>query len=423
MQWLYLYFPALTALAEAEADAALRDRARLLYRTSADISLHPPAGLWLKLKAMRRLYPDLRVYWAALAEQLETLRDEQGYHYAPGATPLAARLLALTGYNHWPASAEPLNEALAACPLVYTDLSDKVQTQCRRLGLTGVGELSAMPLKALARRFDSQSVHYIGRLTGQLKHPLAFYQPEDQFAETLDLYYEVSLSDRLMAPIDTLLAKLESFLRRRDSAVQQLTLQLWLRDQPPERLQVGAAEGLYRVDDWHTLLALSLTEKPLAAPVYALGLYADRLCPQQGSSQDLLAGRRNRQSAAQLVNVLQARLGRAAVQQCSCANEHRPEYVSSTRPALTPEATAPLPDTRALRPTLLLPKPQALAQAPDIIHGPERITTGWWDGALVVRDYYVARRRDSREPGQWCWVYRIPNSAERHRWYLHGYFS
>jgi protein ImuB len=53
---------------------------------------------------------------------------------------------------------------------------------------------------------------------------------------------------------------------------------------------------------------------------------------------------------------------------------------------------------------------------PDILQGPERIESGWWDGKGVARDYYVARRHH----GARLWVFQ-----ERHskRWYLHGVFA
>jgi protein ImuB len=47
----------------------------------------------------------------------------------------------------------------------------------------------------------------------------------------------------------------------------------------------------------------------------------------------------------------------------------------------------------------------------------ERIETGWWDGAEVARDYYIAV--DAR--GARLWVFRERESP--HRWFLHGVFG
>ena len=51
-----------------------------------------------------------------------------------------------------------------------------------------------------------------------------------------------------------------------------------------------------------------------------------------------------------------------------------------------------------------------------LLKGPERIETGWWDNQPVSRDYYVARQRN----GQQLWIYR--NRLDR-QWYLHGVFG
>jgi protein ImuB len=47
---------------------------------------------------------------------------------------------------------------------------------------------------------------------------------------------------------------------------------------------------------------------------------------------------------------------------------------------------------------------------------PERIESGWWDGADVRREYHVARNARGR-----CgWVFRDLRTGG---WYLHGVFQ
>jgi protein ImuB len=73
------------------------------------------------------------------------------------------------------------------------------------------------------------------------------------------------------------------------------------------------------------------------------------------------------------------------------------------------------------RPVWLLHEPLPLPK-PEIMQGPERIESGWWDGKGVARDYYVARQSPeaSQSPGVLLWVFQ-----ERHskRWYVHGVFA
>ena len=56
-----------------------------------------------------------------------------------------------------------------------------------------------------------------------------------------------------------------------------------------------------------------------------------------------------------------------------------------------------------------------------LLSGPERIESGWWDGALAERDYYIAQDGD----GALLWVYRtrLLFSTPVIGWFLHGRFG
>lgn len=58
---------------------------------------------------------------------------------------------------------------------------------------------------------------------------------------------------------------------------------------------------------------------------------------------------------------------------------------------------------------------------------PERIESGWWDDALIKRDYFIAEGAGAGESAVRYWVYRDRVSAsageDDARWYLHGLFG
>jgi protein ImuB len=57
-----------------------------------------------------------------------------------------------------------------------------------------------------------------------------------------------------------------------------------------------------------------------------------------------------------------------------------------------------------------------------LLAGPERIESGWWDGALAARDYFIARAND----GALVWIYRtrlLCDHDEGSGWFLHGRFA
>jgi protein ImuB len=83
----------------------------------------------------------------------------------------------------------------------------------------------------------------------------------------------------------------------------------------------------------------------------------------------------------------------------------------------------------------LLPEPEPLAerqlkplldgQPLQLLSGPERIETGWWDGAPAQRDYFIAQSAE----GALVWIYRdrLPRSLDGQAlesgWYLQGRFG
>ncbi len=71
------------------------------------------------------------------------------------------------------------------------------------------------------------------------------------------------------------------------------------------------------------------------------------------------------------------------------------------------------------RPGWLLPanRPCWPRQGVQILMGPERIESGWWDGADIRRDYYLIQTR----AGQQGWAYRTV--GQRDGLWLQGWFA
>nr|WP_242478688.1 DNA polymerase Y family protein [Rubrivivax gelatinosus] len=83
------------------------------------------------------------------------------------------------------------------------------------------------------------------------------------------------------------------------------------------------------------------------------------------------------------------------------------------RPVWLLDTPQPLPERQE--------RPQWLGRPLRVLAGPERIESGWWDGALAVRDYFVAQAED----GALVWVYRerLPADDAAGGWYLQGWFG
>jgi protein ImuB len=132
-----------------------------------------------------------------------------------------------------------------------------------------------------------------------------------------------------------------------------------------------------------------------------------------------LTGAGTRDTAPQLVERLRARLGEEAVYGVCLIEEHRPEAAWGKVQVL-PLSAPSKKDSAAgepqmPRPVWLLAEPLSIP-APQLLQGPERIESGWWDGKGVARDYYIARQVQ----GARLWVFQERQTGH---WYLHGVFA
>ncbi len=176
-----------------------------------------------------------------------------------------------------------------------------------------------------------------------------------------------------------------------------------------------------------------LARVALPAPVETITLASEATAPLAGRNLGLLPGD-DAAATVPLVDRLRARLGEDAVTLVAPHAEHRPErawreqgirHAASGNPARktgeTVKARCPTPP----RPVWLLAEPEPLghlleAQPWVLRDGPERIESGWWDGADVRRDYFVAEN----PRGETVWIYRDHRyGIDDGEWFLHGVFS
>ena len=167
----------------------------------------------------------------------------------------------------------------------------------------------------------------------------------------------------------------------------------------------------------------------------------------------------HRDAIAKLIDNLSARLGRAAVVAPTIHRDPQPELAYSWRPMTGWRKDGAIQETKrklarapkrdfaneqALEPNAAehWRRPMRLMHPPKKIEvervdtngiptqityqgnliavknaaGPERIDSGWWQGATQQRDYY----RIELTSGSWLWIYR---DRRDQNWYLHGEFD
>ncbi|WP_203343256.1 Y-family DNA polymerase [Vibrio diabolicus] len=389
----------------------LQEIAQWLYLITSDVVLMPNQGILLRATPMLALYEGLENYWNKVRAHLTKL--QLSFQFGCGFSPLSAKLMALAGANVLSDDKSLIEQMLFPLPLPLTDLSISMVEKLHRVGVTSLKVLLELPLQDIARRFDIDLVNYVGRLTGQFKHPVDFYHPTESFQVYLELLFELENVQWIEKPLAKLLRQLETFLKLRDKVAFELCLTLHQREKQEQHLQLTSAQGDYLCQRWQQLASLSLESLSLNGPVTGLTLKVVRQGEPLSASRDLFAGQKGNMNALELLSLLQAKLGKSAVLKPNIACDPRPEKASQYRPADAPdEKEHAIPSI--LRPAMQLPTPIALQEQVSLVHGPERIVSGWWDGDEIMRDYYIAHTKQ----GRWLWIFR-----DQHKhWFLHGYF-
>ena len=439
----------------------LQQIAALLYQMSADIALDPPCALWLRIEPMLALYGGLAPYLATLSQQLTFVGLQTQMALAHSAA--AAQLLCFSQPGLLSDDPERIRTALNHCALSHSQLpqtavGQKILQQLQAMGITRLGQLLAIPRPELSRRFSNDLIAMLDQLSGHRPTVRQFYQPPEQFCQSLELLYQLEHTQQLQGPLAHLLQLLQNYLQLRDQHCYQLQLQLELRDHPPLRLELQSACGEYQQSRWLELFQLRLQQLKLPAPLLKMQLSASQITARDGDNlllfhaknpdgadainpqlhQTIPAATVSTADALRLRSLLAAKLGTDRVQQPSLQADHRPElangyqqpgllttahkaarYRLAHHPVFAAQLAPPLLDAGKqyplpLRPGLLLAEPTPLRMQLQLQPGLERITTGWWDQKPIQRDYYIGRNQD----GQWCWAFKNASG-----WYLQGYFA
>ena len=403
------------------------------YRFSPRVSLASPADLLIEVRGSLRLFGGL----AALTEELAVRLRRQGHAacIAAAETPLAAQLLARAGLEGLPGDAgRALRRVLLKCANFSVKEPSageregraprkKMLERLENMGFYRFEALLDLPAAELARRFDAKMVDYLARLTGLEADPREFIEPPERFRSSVHLLESVDDKGALLFPMRRLAAELADWLVARRFGTELLVWEFQTLRGARASLAVRFADPTRNAATFLALSKLRLERAELPEEVMSISLRADLVMPFEPAGADLF-DRRSGLSAsrAELIDQLAARLGQEAIRVLTIHDDHRPERAWQSLPPSPGSVGVPPAGRRdacaptSRRPLWLLaePKPVAIAQF-ELLAGPERIETGWWDGG-ACRDYFVALSR----AGAQCWLF-----CDRHReqWHLHGYFA
>jgi protein ImuB len=330
-------------------------------------------------------------------------------------------------------------EALGPLPVEALRLPPAAVEVLHALSVVRIEQLLALPREQLPARFGTELLACIDRATGAIPEGLRPERLDEPLEARWSFDPPVANSLVLLNVFDELLGRLLKEVGGQGVGFQKLLwwLKTGKRDQvcqPVELLRPTASRK-----DLVDLIRLQLERVKLPGEVTDVAVRATVVAPLVYRQGDLFGGRIGAQrppDVTGLIERLSSRLGNAAVLRPRLVPDAQPELAFTYDPWLAAErpreqARSPLRMTRPAR-IKEHPEPVRVMSAPggppgwiqwedreyaiERTWGPERVETGWWRGADVRRDYYVAETTD----GERLWLFRDLAAGG---WFVQGVFE
>jgi protein ImuB len=464
----------LVADADVARDAAaLQAVAHAALACTPAVTLHDEQTVLLDVQASLRLFHGLPALWRRLLASVVPLghrvqsaaaptalgaallaRWQPGGPQAPSASSAAAghaTEAALPGPHA--ATLRALQDRLDSAPVWLLGPGREHWDALQGMGLQTLSDLRQLPRTGLARRFGEDLVGDLDRALGLQPDPRVWALLPAVFESRLELYARAETTDQVLAGAAVLLARLVAWAQARQVRIAIFTLAMQHEDHrhaavPASELRIELAEPALDAGHLQLLLRERLGRVELVAPTLELRLHCRHTVAAPAPNGELFPTHSSQaEGLTRLLERLRARLGDDQVQRLEAVADHRPECASRSVPAHgaigrhpagppgapgapggSPRAVSTLP---LHRPTWLLPEPLPLAargalpllqgRPLQLLSGPERIESGWWDGQAVARDYFIAQTDD----GSLVWVYRarVPGAVGDVDWHLQGRFA
>ena len=454
----------LPQLVLAQADER-RDAQALLAVAHAALAFTPTVCLAAPQTVLLEVQASLRYFGgqARLLQRLHEALQPLGHRLQLASAPTAqgAALLCRLARGaalHCP-DLPSLNQQLDRAPIWLLGPGRAHWEALQGMGLRHVGDLRSLPRAGLARRFGEALLGELDCALGRRPDPRPCVELAPRFSSRLELLARADTTEQVLQGARILLARLVVWAGAQQGRISRFRLEMLhegrqrseVATPPASELLVALTEPSCDAEHLQLLLRERLNPIRLVAPTLELRLHCDDLVHRAPPNGELFPTASNtHEGLTRLIERLQARLGTAQVQRLLLVDDHRPERSSQSCPldgawpaaprggaAASSQAGAAAARRHAPQPVWLLPEPLPLHQRAlcplldghplQLLSGPERLESGWWDAALAERDYFIAQAADA----SLVWIYRsrLPPRAEADAvpvgtgWFLHGRFA
>jgi protein ImuB len=316
-----------------------------------------------------------------------------------------------------------LRKSMHGLPIRFLGLTRETLRRLQAAGILFLEELWRLPRPDLARRFGPALVRKLDQILGMHPDPRQVDTAPVRFERYFELDADTVETGFILRAARFLLEQFAGFLAAGNAVAGDILILLEHMDKPATRIDVGTRLPMRNADQWERLLGEYISRRELRAPVVSIRLSGSVSRDTAPVSGDLFQFPDTTRDWACVLDELEARLGKKHLWMPGVAADHRPEYAWQPSPPGHGSIVAP---GLAGRPLWLLRTPRHLGHRDDhvsgprpmdIVDGPERIESGWWDDNEYCRDYYTAVCPQGRR----LWIFR--DLKQKSDWYLHGLFG
>ncbi|MBL4827191.1 MAG: DNA polymerase Y family protein [Spongiibacteraceae bacterium] len=409
----------------AREQQCLQRLLQIAYRFTPLLACYRDDALLLDIGASLRLFGGI----SSLLQTLKKAFEKYPYDYCYGVahTAKAAWLLSYCeprGQEE-KLTLERVRQQLSTIPVSLLADFSQVTQRLQQSGIKHLGQVLAIPMAELKKRFGCQFGMYIQEISGERTQRLAAFTLPPVFSRSVDCSYAVSDWQLLLVPIKNLLMDFVDYLKKHQLQCSELVWSLWSPDHQSFEFTVSCQRVFSQCSVLLELTQIKLSTLCLERAVETVELRCEKLTRVQLLTPSLFEEDKPSQDSFHLlVSRLRSRFNDRQVYQLRQKNSHIPEQayeaVSMTEPACKGGLAVLAND----RPCWLFAPPLPLRYQHGnvywhglltLLQGPERIESNWWQQALS-RDYFIALHQDKQR----CWIFR---DRLQQQWYLHGLFA
>lgn len=394
--------------------------AELGHNFTPTVSLESPNGLLLEVEGSAHLFGGTLGILDKVRDTFRSAGFVPAVALAP--TPVAALWLAQARLEIPVTHREELRSVLGQLPVGAIRWPKGVTEAFSRLGIEHMVDVLRLPRDGLAKRFGKEFPQTLDRALGKRPDPRGSWHAAQHCKLTREMPGELTQIGHMQPYVDSMIDELADALRSHDAGVNRIKLLFKHWRQVSTGVTIGSAAPYREAKLWKELVHGRLASVALPEPVHEIQLISGQFMLYSAATTDMLGTRTEYgDSVHRLIDLLRARMGKAAVFGVAMTADARPE--KATRVVEPGERVLEV-QAREPRPISVLATPMPLACSEgrprykgatlSLIDGPERIEGGWWTQERWIRDYYEALSTR----GERLWIFR-----QDRQWYMHGHYS